>query len=79
MNKDHVNIRVTKMGDGWVVDVEGCGQQVFTSTEECEKFVGGMMIGKITVIGYTQVELDVNELCYMFDEAQAVKPDVDEY
>lgn len=79
MDKGHVKIRVTRMGDGWVVDVEGCGQRVFTSTKECEEFVGGMMISKITVAEYTQVELDVNELCYMFDEAQAVKPDVDEY
>lgn len=67
------------MGDGWVVDIKNVGQRVFTSTKECEEFVGGMMISKITVADYTQVELDVNELCYMFDEAQAVKPDVDEY
>ena len=72
-------MRITQMGNGWVVDVEGCGQRVFTSTKECEAYVGSVMISKITVADYTQVEITAERISYMLEEAKPVAPDIDEY
>ena len=76
MTKDE--IQITQMGNGYVVTFKGIGQRVFTSRNECARYIGSIMMSGITHGDAVQVDLEFTQNNRMPDEAEPVMPGPEE-